>query len=316
MNRILKFSCMVIGATLACGGSVSIGMGGAGVGAGVSKQSDYVKSINEWHDGRIQRLTAEDGWLTLVGLFPLSNGTHTFGSASDNDITLPAGSPGHAGSLTVQDSVVTLAPLPDAGMTLDGKPATETPLASDASESGPTRVQMGSMQFYVISRSSGLYLRVKDANSPVRKNFKGIDRFPVSDKWRVDAVFERYNPPHPVKIPNVLGFEETVQCPGVLVFKINGQTYRLEPMAQEGDQLSIVFGDASSGHDTYGGGRELYVPMPGPDGKTVVDFNKAYNPPCVFTTFATCPLPHRENILPFRVEAGEKMWGDSQHAKF
>jgi uncharacterized protein (DUF1684 family) len=106
-----------------------------------------------------------------------------------------------------------------------------------------------------------------------------------------------------------------VQCPGALVFEKDGKAYRLEPMSQEGDELFVVFGDATSGHETYGGGRFVYVGMPGPDGKTVIDFNKAYNPPCVFTEFATCPLPHRDNVLPFRVEAGEKSWGDAQHEK-
>jgi uncharacterized protein (DUF1684 family) len=102
-------------------------------------------------------------------------------------------------------------------------------------------------------------------------------------------------------------------CPGALVFQKDGQTYRIEPIAQEGDELSIVFGDATSGHETYGGGRELYCQMPGPDGHTVLDFNKAYNPPCVFTKFATCPLPTPSNVLPFKVEAGEKMYVAPTH---
>lgn len=327
MSRILKWSPAWIAALLvACGGQVSIGAGGAAVGAGANMGDSYKKEIEEWHAGRIKRLTADDGWLTLVGLFPLPNGAHTFGSAADNELVFPAGSPAHGGTLVVQDTLVTLNPAPGImgemqvstrtpapGSQAGGVPVGPTPLASDKNDAGPSKIQMGSIQFYVIARSRGLYLRVKDANSPVHKNFKSIDRFTVSKKWCFDAVFERYNPPHLIKIPNVLGYEDNVPCPGALVFEKDGKTYRLEVMAQEGDELEIVFGDKSSGQDTYGGGREVYVAMPGPDNKTVLDFNKAYNPPCVFTTFATCPLPHRENVLPFRVEAGEKAYGDPVH---
>jgi uncharacterized protein (DUF1684 family) len=307
---------LMAGALVACGGQVSVGAGGGGggigVGAGMSKGQDpaYVQSIEDWYAARIKRLTADDGWLTLVGLFPLTNGTHTFGAAKDNEFVLPAGAPEHAGRLVVQDTLFTLEPAPNAGMTLKEVPvAGTTPLASDA-RGDPSKVQMGSMQFYVIDRAPNRFLRVKDANSPTRANFKSIDRYAVTDQWRFDAVFEPYNPPHLIKVPNVLGYEDEAQCPGVLKFKRKGQTFRIEPIAREGDELSIVFGDATSGHETYGGGRELYVPMPGPDNKTVIDFNKAYNPPCVFTVFATCPLPTRENVLPFKVEAGEKSYGD------
>jgi uncharacterized protein (DUF1684 family) len=185
-------------------------------------------------------------------------------------------------------------------------------LATDRSGT-PTEIQLGSIRFFVIDRPGNLYLRVKDTESPVRTNFKGIDRFPVRGKWRVEAVLDRYDPPRRLTVPNVLGYDEVVNCPGALVFQLDGKEYRLEPMSQTGEEWFIVFGDATSGHETYGGGRFVYVPAPGPDGRTVIDFNKAYNPPCVFTEFATCPLPHRENVLPVRIEAGEKMWEGGAH---
>jgi hypothetical protein len=303
-------------AALACGGSVGIGGGSGGVGIGAGAGSNqgpmpYTRQISEWHEGRIKRLTAEDGWLSLVGLFPLPDGAHTFGSATDNDLEFPDGSPAHAGTLTVADSVVTLTPAPDVEMTWEDKPARQMTLASDADPDGPTKIQMGSIQFYVIDRPGSLFLRVKDADSPVRRSFQGIERFPVSRAWRFDAVLEPYSPPKVLHVPNIMGYDDVTLCPGVLVFEKDGTTYRLEPYSQEDDELFVVFGDATSGEDTYGGGRFVYCDMPGPDGKTVIDFNKAYNPPCVFTEFATCPLPHRANILPFRVEAGEKAWGDA-----
>jgi uncharacterized protein (DUF1684 family) len=313
VSRILKWSpVLALAALAACGGQVSVGAGGGGFGAGMSKGQDpgYVQSIEDWHAARVKRLTAEDGWLTLVGLFPLTDGNHTFGSAKDNEFVFPAGAE-HAGSINVADTVYTLTSAPEAGMTLKGSALTGTTTLMSDAHGSPSKVQMGSIQFYVIDRAPNRFLRVKDANSPVRRNFTAIERYAVTDQWRFDAVFEPYNPPRLIKVPNILGYEDDVPCPGVLKFKRKGQTFRLEPLAREGDELSIVFGDATSGHETYGGGRELYVPVPGPDGRTVIDFNKAYNPPCVFTQFATCPLPTRENVLPFKVEAGEKAYGDS-----
>jgi len=145
----------------------------------------------------------------------------------------------------------------------------------------------------------------------VRKEFAGIDRYKVTRDWLVAAHLERYDPPKKLTVPNIVGFEETVDCPGVLTFKVGGKEYRLEPMSESEEDMWIVYGDATNGHDTYGGGRFVYIPAPDANGDTVIDFNKSYNPPCVFTPFATCPLPVRANVLPIRVEAGEKMWGEA-----
>jgi len=323
VSRILTWlPVLIVTALTACGGQVSIGAGGAGLGASMGEsKTKYTREIDDWYDGRIKRLTADDGWLTLVGLFPLPNGTHTFGSAADNELVFPADSPAHAGSLIVQDTLVTLQPATGVAMTLvksdtaAGKTAAiTTPMALASDRRGaPSKIEMGSIQFYVIDRPGSMYLRVKDSDSPLRKNFKGIDRFPVDKKWRIDATFERYNPPHLIKVANVLGYEETVPCPGAVAFEKDGTTYRLEALSQDGDEFEIIYGDQTSGHETYGGGRFIYVAVPGADNKTVIDFNKSYNPPCVFTPFATCPIPHRENILPFKVEAGEKAYGDPHH---
>ena len=294
--------------SLACGGSVGIGVGGAGVGVGMSKDA-HRRDVDKWYQGRIQRLTADDGWLTLVGLYPMPPGRYQFGSAEDNDFVFPAGAPAHAGTITVDSTGATLAAADGVQMTHDGAVVSQIALATDQGGAAPTEIQMGTIRFYAIDRPGTLYLRVKDSESEVRKNFKGIERFPVRRAWRVEARLDPYDPPRRVTIPNIAGFEEVVDCPGALVFSIEGKEYRLEPMSESAEEWFIVFGDATSGHDTYGGGRFVYVPAPGPDGKTVIDFNRAYNPPCVFTPFATCPLPHRENVLPMRVEAGEKKWG-------
>jgi len=327
VSRMLNvLPVLMAGALAACGG-VSIGAGGSSGGVGIGgamgeSRTKYTRDIDEWHEGRLRRLKADDGWLTLVGLFPLPNGTHTFGSAKDNELIFPAGSPEHGGTLVVEDTTVTLTPAagvtmdevvrsPEGKVTLDGVPGAMA-LKSDRS-GAPSKIQMGSIQFYVIDRPGSMYLRVKDANSPVRKNFKGIDRYPVTKKWLFDATFERYNPPRMIKVANVLGYEENVQCPGVVAFEKDGKTYRLEALSLDEGELEIIYGDATSGHTTYGGGRFIYVAVPEEGDQTVIDFNKSYNPPCVFTEFATCPIPSRENILPFKVEAGEKMYGDPAH---
>jgi uncharacterized protein len=307
---------VIAAASLSCSG-MSVGAGGSSGGIGIGGAFNanlYEQEIEDWHRARIARLTSPDGWLALVGLFELTEGAHTFGSAPDNELVFPEGSPAHGGTLTVVDSVVTLTKQKGVKITADEKRIRgDRVLASDASAEGPTMLQMGSIRFYVIERRGSLYLRVKDANSPVRKSFNGIERFPVSKEWRIDAVLEPYDPPRLVKVPNFMGYDEMVPSPGALVFEMDGITYRLDANSQEGDQLFMVFGDATSGHDTYGGGRFVYVDMPGADGRTVLDFNKSYNPPCVFTEFATCPLPTQQNVLPFRVEAGEKAWGDAHH---
>jgi uncharacterized protein (DUF1684 family) len=310
-------------AGLACGGSVSVGAGvgggGGAVGAsaggvGMAMSADeHRRDVEEWYRKRVERLKKEDGWLTLVGLFPLPDGRHRFGSAEDNECVFPESAPPHAGTIVVENGAVRLEGEPGAGLTIDGTPVDKAALATDKDGTDPTQITVGTIRFYAIDRPGSLYLRVKDSASPVRKEFKGIERFKVSREWRVPAHLDRYDPPKKLTVPNVIGFEETVECPGVLTFKIDNKEYRLEPMSQEEDEVWIVFGDATNGHDTYGGGRFVYIPAADADGNTFIDFNKSYNPPCVFTPYATCPLPIRENVLPMRVEAGEKMWGEAHH---
>src|SRR5262249_15804633 len=151
-------------------------------------------------------------------------------------------------------------------------------------------------------------IRVKDSNSEARKNFKGLEYFPFNPAYRVTAHLERYTPPRKVAITNVLGMTSDETSPGALLFKLNANSYRLDPIWDMSDpeprDLFIIFKDATSGKETYGAARYLYAHPPDASGNTVVDFNKSYNPPCVFTPYATCPLPPPQNRLPIRVEAG------------
>ena len=181
-------------------------------------------------------------------------------------------------------------------------------LASDAGEAA-TRLRTGSVLFYVIERAGKLAVRVKDSQSEARREFHGLEYFPIDPSWRIEARFEPYDPPRPISVPNVLGHQDTEKSPGALVFERAGQTYRLDPVLERGEtDYFVIFGDATNGKETYGAGRFLYVKPP-VDGKTIIDFNKAYNPPCVFTDYATCPLPPAQNRMKVRVEAGEKEYG-------
>ena len=270
----------------------------------------YAAEIETWRARRVARLTAPDGWLSVVGLFWLEDGDNSVGSEPGSRVALPARAPARVGTIRVTSGEATFMPAEGASVSIDGKPAaTATPLKSDAN-GGPTTVSAGGLTFYPISRQGRLAIRVKDPESEARRAFRGLTSFPIDPSWRIDARVEQSGAPHPIAVPNVLGKETSEPSPGTLVFERGGQTYRLTPVLEEGEtDWFVIFGDATNGHETYGAGRFLYV-APAKDGRTVIDFNKAYNPPCVFTDYATCPLPPKENKLAVRIEAGEKTFGE------
>jgi uncharacterized protein (DUF1684 family) len=274
----------------------------------------YTKAMEKWRAERLEEINGEDGWTTLVGLFWLNEGQNKFGGDPSNEIVLPRSSaPKFAGSMRLDNGVVTLEAKPDAGITSDGNAASTLVLQSD-DDGKPTVLKLGSLKLFVIKRGEKLGLRVKDKRNPARSHFAGLDYFPVDLKWRLDARFEPYDPPKIIPIVNVLGMVDNMTSPGALVFEVNGKTHRLDPVLEKGSkQLFIIFGDRTTGKETYGAGRYLYADPAGDDGKVVLDFNKAYNPPCAFTQFATCPLPPRQNRLAIRVEAGEKKYAGSGH---
>ncbi len=278
-----------------------------------ANQPEYLAEIASWRHERDQDLRDEDGWLTLAGLFWLQEGDNTFGSAAESALVFPAKAPARLGVLRRAGRAVTLVAAPGAGLTSGGKEVGELALASDASGE-PTVVTLGSLSFYVIERGERVGIRLKDKQSPVLAAFKGVESFPIDPTWRIAAHLEPYDPPKQIKIPNVLGDVADSPCPGAVVFERDGVTYRLEPTGEPGHSLFLVFGDRTNGHETYGGGRFLSIPAPGADGSVVLDFNKAYNPPCVFTPYATCPLPPKQNKLTLRIEAGDKMYAAGAHA--
>jgi len=275
--------------------------------------SSHAREIEQWRIDRVQRLTAVDGWLSLIGLEWLQQGANRLGSAPDNDIVLKAG-PAHLGTLTLAaDGGMHLQLAEGSGATVDGKAVTEAALVDDMHGSAPSSVRFGEAGFLVIERDGRKALRVKDANAEARRDFAGIDCFPVDPSWRIEAQWVPFDPAQELQMGTVIGGVDTVQVPGKAVFQRDGRSFELLPYQEEpGGELFFVLADRTSGKETYGAARFLYAALPagGLDrpGTVVLDFNKAYNPPCSFTPFATCPLAPPENRLDLAVTAGEKKY--------
>ncbi|HEX4677191.1 MAG TPA: DUF1684 domain-containing protein [Steroidobacteraceae bacterium] len=266
-------------------------------------------SVEKWRTERVTELTNETGWLTLVGLYWLSPGENTFGRAPSNTLVLDHPSLADtAGTFTLTGSKVTFTARPGSGITHGGRPVTSIELVSDANDS-PTVVSSGPLRFFVIERAGKFGVRVRDVASPRRRDFAGLHYFPIAPDWVFNARFEPYEPRRQIMIVNILGLEDDMVSPGALVFTKDGQEIRLDAVLDGADatDLFVMFADGTSGHDTYGAGRFLHVPF-ATDGKTVVDFNKAYNPPCAFNDFATCPLPPYQNRVKLKITAGEKKY--------
>ena len=262
------------------------------------------KEIETWRAQRVARLTTPDGWLTLIGLHFLKEGDNTIGSAKDNDVVFAKG-PAHLGKVTLAaDGQLKIELAPDADARLDGKSA----MAGELKWNGrrPTIVTVGTVSFFVIDRSGKKALRVKDSESERRAHFLGLDYFPIDPAWRVEADWVLFDDPKQILITNILGQQSPAIIRGKAVFERDGKKIELLPIDEgPGEPLFFVISDATTGKETYGAARFLYADAP-ENGKVVLDFNRAENPPCAFTTFATCPLPPRENKLSFAVTAGEK----------
>ncbi len=272
---------------------------------------DYAATIQQQRTEREAGLRKPGGWLSLIGLNWLSDGHNSIGSAKDNDIELLKGPP-KLGVITLMDGKASIAFDAASGATVDGKTVMESALASDAAGK-PSIVAAGPVSFFVIQRNDKVGLRIKDAEAESLKHFLGIDYFDIDPSWRVEARWVSFDKPQPLEIPDVVGTIYKLQVPGKAVFEHAGETYELLPMNEETkDGLFFVFADRTSGKITYGGGRFLDAEAP-KDGKLVLDFNLARNPPCAFTPYATCPLAPPENRLKVAVEAGEKKYRGSSH---
>lgn len=265
----------------------------------------YAREIQAWRGQRLSRLTAPDGWLTLIGLHFLRDGVNTVGSARDNAVVLAKG-PAHLGVATLRkDGRVSLALADGIDARIGGRSVREAELKpADAGE--PTIVTAGTVSLFVIDRGGRKALRVKDSAAERRTHFVGLDYFPIDQAWRIEARWEPFEKSRLLPIMNILGQVEPEPVPGKAVFEHDGKTVELLAIDEGPDEpLFFVISDATIGKETYAASRFLYAERP-KDGKIVLDFNRAQNPPCAFTPFATCPLPPKENRLAFAITAGEK----------
>lgn len=259
---------------------------------------------------REARLRADDGWLTLTGLYWLEPGPNLVGTADEAAVRLPDGEE-IVGSLHLgPDRVVTLLPAPGVDLTVNSEPAAEQELAADT-DGAPDFMRAGRARFYLIARGDRVGVRIKDPEAPTRLEFPGLERFPIDPSLRVVAAYAPYPEPREVAIPTVIGEPSIMLAPGLLHFEIDGEGVSLEPYVSSPDDtnLFMVFRDATSGVETYGAGRFLDAMLIEGSSEVVLDFNLATNPPCAFTPFATCPLPTPENTLFVAVTAGEKYSG-------
>jgi uncharacterized protein len=266
-----------------------------------------VAETQAWHDKRLERLKAEDGWLTLVNLYWLEPGDTVAGSGEDAPLRLSSSAPPRLGTFTRKGQEIRFTPHPGVQVTVGGKPFAGGVVRTD--EGGaPDVLRFGTLQLLAIVRGDRVGIRVRDAAAEARRQFRGIERFPVRSEWRKEGRFQPAPAGRTVSVPNVLGDAEDVPLAGTAIFTHDGKEHRLDA-TWEGDKLFFVFGDLTNRTESYGAGRFLYADRP-EDGRVVLDFNRAYNPPCVFTPYATCPLPPKQNRLPVRVEAGELRYGD------
>jgi uncharacterized protein len=269
--------------------------------------TDYAAEVQAWRAQREVRLKSEGGWLSLAGLFWLKEGANTFGADPGNDVVLPKGAaPARAGVFERRAGRVTVKTGPGVEASIAGQRVESRELRSDASEA-PDVLALGRLTLQVIDRGGRLGIRVRDPQSPERRDFKGLSWFAVDQGWRVSGRFVAHPQPRTLELADVTGSVQKMTAPGYVVFRHGGRELRLEPVLEAADakELFFIFRDRTSGRGTYGAGRYLYAPLP-KDGTVVLDFNKAYSPPCAYTRYATCPLPPRQNRLPVSVTAGEK----------
>jgi hypothetical protein len=276
--------------------------------ASAQNKSAYEKEIDSWKQKRVTSLKAENGWLNLAGLFWLQQGKNSFGTGDDVQIKFPSNSiskkPGY---FELKGTTVTLHVDDSTDIKVNGKSTKHAIVFSTDSTKIPT-LSYGSLKWTIIKREEKIGIRLRDLNSPLAKEFEGTARFITDSSWKIKAYLKKPEKQASVFITNIIGQTNAQETPGKLIFTYAGKEYSLDAL-QEGKELFVIFGDATSGKETYPSGRFLYADLPDANGYTILDFNKAFNPPCAFTPYATCPLPPKQNILPFAITAGEKIYG-------
>jgi uncharacterized protein (DUF1684 family) len=271
----------------------------------IAADAAFESEILSWRKDREARLKAPDGWLSLAGLFWLKTGRTEAGSSPSAAIQLPKRAPARAGWFTLEGEQVSFSAAPGTTVTINGKPQSTGRLQDD-SRGKPDIVEIAGLKLYVIRRGKRLGIRLKDEQSEYRRNFQGLQWYPPRREWLIQARLIPYPQPRKMLFNSQTGDKHEYTSPGYAEFEVGGRKYRLSPVNDEG-KLFFIFRDKTAGKTTYPAARYLYTELP-VNGRVTLDFNKAYNPPCVFTPFATCPLPPPENRLPIEINAGELMY--------
>jgi uncharacterized protein (DUF1684 family) len=266
--------------------------------------ASYREEIAKYREARLAELTAPNGWLAVQGLFWLHEGANTAGSDPSSQIRLPARVAKRLGVFTLKDGTVTFTAGEGSHATSDGKPVTTYTFERRGGER--SAITSAGVTLFVIRRTDRVGLRMLDPESDARRTFKGLRYFPLDPAYRFKAKYTAYPAMKTVPVANVLGQLVPMESPGYVEFTLTGRTWRLEPVYETSrrEDLFFIFKDLTSRTDTYEAGRYLHTPLP-QDGVVDLDFNRAYNPPCAFTAFATCPLPSKENQLAVAIKAGE-----------
>lgn len=267
--------------------------------------ASHEADILDWREQRLERLRGPDGYLNLAGLYWLEKGSVSIGAADANDIQFPASAAKQVGVLHVSDAGVRLDVASDVDVFANEAPVTSVLIADDTTEA-PVTVTHGSLAWTIIKRDDRFALRLRDFEHPALATFPPLEYFPIQPDLRVEAELHRFESPKVLQVDTVIeGLGWQPVSPGFVVFELEGQRLQLEAY-DSGDELFFVFGDLSSGRETYPAGRFLYAKFPADGETTILDFNRAYNPPCAFNDFATCPVASPQNRLPIVVAAGER----------
>ena len=305
MYRILKSGQIIFSGLLITLGAIFL----QGCEPGKKENTpEYVAEIEQWQQLRVDSLKGVTGYLNLAGLFWLEEGANSIGADSTNKFIFPEKAAGNLGTFVKQGDSVWLIDRIDEVEVIDGGEGDSILVYSP--EIRNVRMRYGDLNWYIIKRGDDLGIRLKDYNHPLLESFEGIENYPIDINWRVQARFEEYHEPKIIEIKNQVGMTLEVEVYGQFHFELMGKEYTLEPVSPLDSRtyFTMIY-DETSGDETYGSGRYIDVPRPDENGLTYIDFNKAYNPPCAWTEFATCTFPHTANRLPIRIEAGEKFSG-------
>lgn len=270
--------------------------------------AEYIKSVKEWHNERVESLKTKSIWLKLAGLHWIEEGENTFGSSTDNKLIFPNNTKDFMGKIIREGDKLTLVVNDGVEITVDDKPVTELELADDMTGK-PTVMKYKNYWWYVIKRGGDRFgIRLIDDEHPNLKSFTGIPTFPINEDWNIKGKWVPYNPVRTIEIPSVIGTASVDSCYGAIIFNKDGKEYKLHAAGKD-KELFIIYTDATSGVETYGAGRFAVAEVNYENNEVVIDFNKSTNPPCSMSKYATCPLPPDGNRLKLRVTAGERFEG-------